>query len=107
MKQFVLDAHALLDFLENGPAAEKVGRLLKDAAAHQQPLLVSVVNWGEVFYLSWQRVGEDRAGRRLRNCLAFPLASFRSIFRNRSKLEKSKRFTISLMSIAWLQLWLC
>jgi predicted nucleic acid-binding protein len=74
MKQFVLDAHALLDFLENGPAAEKVGRLLKDAAAHQQPLLVSVVNWGEVFYLSWQRVGEDRARQALAKLSRFSIS---------------------------------
>jgi predicted nucleic acid-binding protein len=73
MKRFVLDANALLDFLENGPAAEKVGRLLQDAS-QQQPLLVSVANWGEVFYLSWQRVGEERARQALAQLSRFPIS---------------------------------
>jgi predicted nucleic acid-binding protein len=73
MKRFVLDANALLDFLENGPAAEKVGRLLQ-CASQQQPLLVSVANWGEVFYLSWQRVGEERARQALAQLSRFPIS---------------------------------
>jgi predicted nucleic acid-binding protein len=73
VKRFVLDANALLDFLENGPAAEKVGRLLQDAS-QQQPLLVSVANWGEVFYLSWQRVGEERARQALAQLSRFPIS---------------------------------
>lgn len=73
MKRFVLDANALLDFLENGPAAEKVGRLLQDAS-QQQPLLVSVANWGEVFYLSWRRVGEERARQALAQLSRFPIS---------------------------------
>lgn len=74
MKHFVLDANALLDFLEDGPSAEKVERLLQDASAHQQPLLVSVANWGEVFYLSWQRVGEERARRALAQLSCFSIS---------------------------------
>lgn len=73
MKRFVLDANALLDFLENGPAAEKVGRLLQ-GASQQQPLLVSVANWGEVVYLSWQRVGEERARQALAQLSRFPIS---------------------------------
>jgi predicted nucleic acid-binding protein len=42
-----------------------VGRLLRDAAIDREPLLVSVANWGEVFYLSRQRVGEERARQAL------------------------------------------
>ena len=74
MKHFVLDANAVLDFLENGPAAEKVGRLLQDASADQQPLLISVANWGEVFYLSWQRVGEERARQALAKLSRFAVS---------------------------------
>lgn len=65
MKRFVLDANALLDFLENGPAAGKVSQILQDATLQRQPLLISVVNWGEIFYLSWQRTGEERARQAL------------------------------------------
>ena len=65
MRHFVLDANALLDFVENGSGAKRVGQLLQDAHRQQEPLLISVANWGEVFYLLWQRVGEERARQTL------------------------------------------
>jgi predicted nucleic acid-binding protein len=60
-KTYVLDANALLDFVEGGPGADRVARLLKDASHESIRLLVSVVNWGEVFYCLWQKKGEDTA----------------------------------------------
>ena len=67
-KTYVLDANALLDFLANGPGAERVEHLLK-AARPATPLLVSAVNWGEVFYISWQRHGEQSARQTLADLL--------------------------------------
>ncbi|MGD0760506.1 MAG: type II toxin-antitoxin system VapC family toxin [Candidatus Sulfotelmatobacter sp.] len=60
-KTYVLDASALLDLLENGPGAGRTEYMLKEAERLGNPLLASVVNWGEVFYLSWQRYGEQTA----------------------------------------------
>jgi len=60
-KTYVLDASALLDLLENGPGAGRTEYMLKEAERLGNPLLASVVNWGEVFYLSWQRHGEQTA----------------------------------------------
>ncbi len=71
-KTYVLDANALLDFLANGPGAERVEDLLKDARP-PNPLLVSVVNWGEVFYISWQRHGEGSARQTLADLLQLPI----------------------------------
>lgn len=67
-KAYVLDANALLDFLVNGPGAERVERLVKEARP-ATPLLVSAVNWGEVFYISWQRHGEESARQTLADLL--------------------------------------
>ena len=50
MKVHVLDANALYRFLTGGPGADIVRRLLKDARDAEQPLQISVVNWGEVYY---------------------------------------------------------
>ncbi len=63
-KTYVLDANALLDLLVNGPGAERVEHLLRSARP-ATPLLVSAVNWGEVFYISWQRHGEESARQTL------------------------------------------
>jgi len=71
-KTYVLDANALLALLANGPGAERVEHLLKGARP-ATPLLVSVVNWGEVFYISWQRHGEESAKQTLTDLLGLPI----------------------------------
>jgi predicted nucleic acid-binding protein len=71
-KAYVLDASALLDLLVNGPGAERVERLLKEVQP-ATPLLVSAVNWGEVFYISWQRHGEESARQTLADLLQLPI----------------------------------
>jgi predicted nucleic acid-binding protein len=50
MKLHVLDANALYRFLTGGPGADIVNQLFKDARDAEQPLRMSVVNWGEVYY---------------------------------------------------------
>ncbi len=50
MKPHVLDANALYRFLTGGPGAGTVNQLFKDARDAEQPLRMSVVNWGEVYY---------------------------------------------------------
>ena len=50
MKCHVLDANALYRFLMNQPGADVVERLLKRARDANATLLLSVINWGEVYY---------------------------------------------------------
>lgn len=50
MKVHVLDANALYRFLTGGPGADTVSRLFREARDVVQPLQMSVVNWGEVYY---------------------------------------------------------
>jgi predicted nucleic acid-binding protein len=50
MRVHVLDANALYRFLIGGPGADIVSRLLKEARDAEQPLRMSVINWGEVYY---------------------------------------------------------
>jgi len=58
----VLDANALIGFLEGRRgAAEKIRHLLGEALRQDVPLLMSAVNWGEVFYIAWRRHGEAKA----------------------------------------------
>ena len=71
-KTYVLDASALLHLLTNRAGAERVERLFKEARP-ATPLLVSVVNWGEVFYISWQRHGEESARQTLADLLQLPI----------------------------------
>jgi predicted nucleic acid-binding protein len=75
MRQYVLDANALIGFFEDRRAvAEKVRRLLGEALRNDLPLLMSAVNWGEVFYIAWRRHGEKLAHEAELKLLQLPIA---------------------------------
>ena len=60
MRIHVLDASALYRYLTNGAAEEIVARVLMDAAAAGNPVLMSVVNWGEVYYTLAKQIGLNK-----------------------------------------------
>jgi predicted nucleic acid-binding protein len=60
-RRYVLDANALIAFLEGRAAAQKIRHLLGEAVRRELPLLMSAVNWGEVFCIVWRIHGEARA----------------------------------------------
>jgi predicted nucleic acid-binding protein len=61
-RQYVLDANALLGFFEGrSGAAQKIRHLFDEARRRDRPLLMSAVNWGEVFCLEWRWHGETGA----------------------------------------------
>lgn len=61
MKAYVLDASALLIFLEKKPAALKVNELLKDAARGHAEISMSSVNYGEVYGSILRKRDPDQA----------------------------------------------
>jgi predicted nucleic acid-binding protein len=60
-KTYVLDASAVLILLTSEPGADRIEELVREADRSGAPLVASVANWGEVFYLTWQRHGEQSA----------------------------------------------
>jgi len=72
-KTYVLDASALLSLLMNASGANRVDQLLREAFRLKSPLAISAVNWGEVFYLSWQRHGEQTARQTIADLLRLPI----------------------------------
>jgi predicted nucleic acid-binding protein len=50
-KSIVLDSWAIMAYLEDEPEAERVGDLIADAHEGEIPLLMTVVNAGEVWYI--------------------------------------------------------
>lgn len=65
MKRVVLDASALMTFFENRPGAGTVEDLIHLAVAGKRQLLMSVVNWGEVYYSIWRAHGPGVARKTL------------------------------------------
>jgi len=72
-KAYVLDANAVLDFLESGRGSKTVERLLHEALRQESQILVSVVNWAEVLYLLWTRRGQQRARETLASLRPLPI----------------------------------
>ena len=60
MKTYVLDAGALVAHLLHEPSAPMVERILY-GADWQRPVLMSAVNWGEVYLAVWRVRGEQIA----------------------------------------------
>ena len=50
MATMVLDAHALMILFNDEPGAEEVEKVLIKAESGTPELLMSVVNWGEIYY---------------------------------------------------------
>lgn len=73
MKKFVLDANALFDLVEAGPGFQKVEHLFQTAIQQHSWIVMSVLNWGEVFYLLWQQRGEEAARRTMAGLSRLPL----------------------------------
>jgi predicted nucleic acid-binding protein len=84
LRLYVLDANALVSLLENRPVgASRVRRLLEEASLNENPLLLSSINWGEVFYIAWRLHGEEAALAAERQLQQLPIAVI-PIDRNRA-----------------------
>jgi ribonuclease VapC len=65
-KTIVLDSWAIMSYLQGEPSAEKVADIIADAHEDNVPLLMSVVNAGEVWYIIARRTSEADADRSIR-----------------------------------------
>jgi predicted nucleic acid-binding protein len=61
VKAYVLDAGALFSYLENTPSAGKVNEILKEANYRRAEIMMSAVNYGEVYGSLLRVRGIDRA----------------------------------------------
>ena len=57
----VLDSWALMAYFGDEPAAEEVEKILLQAEAGRHKLLLSAVNWGEVYYSIMREVSQQSA----------------------------------------------
>ncbi len=69
----VLDSWALIAFFEDEPAAEAVEKLLGQASLEKHRLLLSVVNWGEIYYNTMREVSQEAAEQTAQEIAALPI----------------------------------
>jgi predicted nucleic acid-binding protein len=73
-RRYVLDANVLIGFFEDREGvAGKIEKLVIDAARRDWPLLMSAVNWGEVFYTEWRYRGEAKARQAEASLIELPI----------------------------------
>ena len=61
MKRYVLDTHAVIAYLEGEEAGKNVIPILESALDDKAEILMSVINWGEVYYIALREGGKERA----------------------------------------------
>ena len=61
MATMVLDAHALMVLFDDEPGADEVERILLKAESGSPKLLMSVVNWGEIYYSILRGASQEMA----------------------------------------------
>ena len=107
MAKKVLDSWALLAFFEDEPAAEQIERLILDAEIGKHRLLMSVINWGEVYYSILRRTSAEVAEKKASEIAEMPieiipvendliLARQAAIFKAGSKMAYADAFAAAL-----------
>ena len=69
----VIDSWALMALFNDEPAAEQVEKILEQAMAEKHKLLMSVINWGEVYYSVMRGASAEMAEQKLKEMDAMPI----------------------------------
>jgi len=69
----VLDSWALMALFNGESAADEVEKLLSQAATGRHKLLMSVVNWGEIYYSVMRGASPEMAEKKAREIAAMPI----------------------------------
>ncbi len=72
-KGFVLDSFALLSFFQAEKGAAEVMRILEQAGAGRAVACLSAINLGEIFYITWRRLGKEIAQEMLDDIKRLPV----------------------------------
>ncbi len=73
MKRYVLDSYALLAYAENEKGSDTVTEILIGALEGKNEIYISVVNFGEMYYIALREGGKNRAENYKDTILKFPI----------------------------------
>jgi predicted nucleic acid-binding protein len=73
MKHYVLDSFALIAYAENEKGAEEVAEILINALENKAEVYLSVINFGEMYYIAYREGGVQRAEKYRELISKFPL----------------------------------
>lgn len=58
MKTYILDSYAMIAFFEDEIGADRVAKILNEIVHKKAKGLMSVINWGEIYYNTMREAGE-------------------------------------------------
>jgi predicted nucleic acid-binding protein len=90
----VLDSWALLCYLEEEEGYQKIIHLFEKATELSEPLLMCVINWGEVYFQVARRYGEPQAHEIENLIQSFPIMlvnADRELTREAARLKTNKK----------------
>ena len=90
----VLDSWALLCYLEQEAGFDKIIELFEKAVDSSTPLLMCIVNWGEVYYQVARKFGEQRADEVAQLIQTLPIAlvdADKELTREAARIKAAKR----------------
>ncbi len=61
MRKYVLDSYAVIAYAKNEKGGDEVADLISKALTSDVELYLSVINWGEVYYITLRNQGKDKA----------------------------------------------
>jgi predicted nucleic acid-binding protein len=108
MASKVLDTWALMAYFKDEPAGPAVEELIDKARAEKIRLLLSVVNWGEVYYGMWRAGGREAADSAAGDLSRLPielvdadlhLAKQAAIYKAANKMSYADAFAAALAKI--------
>ncbi|MBI2966707.1 MAG: type II toxin-antitoxin system VapC family toxin [Bacteroidetes bacterium] len=105
MRNIVFDTFAIIALLEKEKGHETVSQLLSDISNGEKYGSMSVVNLGEVYYMSYRKRGPEKAELALSSVLHFPIeivdADFNLTYaaaqlKSRHKISYADAFAVAL-----------
>lgn len=90
----VLDSWALLCYLEQEPGFKKMIELFEKAVESSKPLLMCIVNWGEVYYQVARRFGDQKAQEVEQLIETFPITlveADKSLTREAARIKTTRK----------------
>ena len=96
---YVLDACALLSYLNNEPGSYIVDNLIKKAIDGEVTIYMSIINLIEVHYMFIRNLGKEKAVFMLKKILASPIcvvsAVSEEVFQESSRLKASYKCSVA------------
>lgn len=101
----VLDSYSLIAYIEGEAGKDTMIEIFRSARDSGKPLYLSVVNWGEVYYITFREAGRERAEKVAHLISTLPiqivdadleLAKQAALFKGTKKMSYADSFAAAL-----------